>query len=150
MPRLLMFIWGFFFAISSFAYAQENFTVSGKIIFHEEKGEIHIWLKTQEEYEKRANPASPARSLVIKPSPQQLKAKEVTFEFVDVPKGIYCVVCIQDLNKNGEMDYSMAPFGRKIPLEPYGYSGPAYVGPAQWDDIKFEVDKDISGVEIKF
>ncbi len=84
---------------------------------------------------------------MIKPSPQQLEAKKVTFKFVDVPKGIYMIICIQDLNNNGEMDYSTAPFGRKIPLEPFGYSGPRL--PGLWDDVKFEVEKDISGIEIQ-
>ena len=146
MPKVLMLIWGFIFAISSFAYAQEKFTVSGEIIFHEEKGEIHVWLKTQEELEKRGEPASAARSLMIKPSPQQLKAKKVTFKFVDVPKGSYCIFCIQDFNKNGKVDHSPET---GFPIEPYGYSGPAFFGPGQWGDIKFEVDKDISGIEIR-
>ena len=106
MPKVLMLIWGFIFAISTSAYGQEKFTVSGEISFHEKRGEIHVWLKTQEELEQRAEPAPPARSLVIKPSPQQLKAKKVTFKFVDVPEGSYCIVCFHDLNKNGKLDYS--------------------------------------------
>ena len=148
MPKVLMLIWGFIFAISSSAYGQEKFTVSGEIEFSEKRGEIHVWLKTMEEFEKRGKPTLPARSLMIKPSPQQLKAKKVTFKFVDVPKGIYGIVCIQDLNKNGKLDYEDGARGTKPPIEPYGYSGPAFFGPAKWDDIKFEVDKDVSGIEI--
>ncbi|NIS70741.1 MAG: DUF2141 domain-containing protein [Proteobacteria bacterium] len=132
---------------SALAFAEETFTVSGEIKFPKRKGEIYVWLKTQEEFEKRGEPASPARSLMIKPSPQQLKAKKVTFEFVDVPKGIYGIVCIQDLNKNGKMDYMEGGF-HQIAIEPFGYSGPRFLAAAQWDDAKFEVDKDISGIEI--
>ena len=47
-----MLIWCFIFAISIFAYGQEKFNVSGEITFHEQKGEILVWLKTQEEFEK--------------------------------------------------------------------------------------------------
>ena len=149
MPKVLMLIWGFIFAISISAYGQEKFTVSGEIIFHEKRGEFHVWLKTQEELEQRAEPAPPARSLVIKPSPQQLKAKKVTFKFVDVPEGSYCIVCFHDLNKNGKLDYPDGARGTKPPIEPYDYSGMVFFGPGQWDDIKFKVDKDISGIELR-
>ena len=137
---------------STLVIAEETFTVSGEVKFSKRKGEIYVWLKTQEEYEKRREPASPARSLMIKPSPQQLKAKKVTFKFVDVPKGIYGIACMQDLNKNGKMDYREGMFEKEVPIEPIGYSGgysvPGFLG-AEWDDAKFEVDKDISGIEIR-
>ena len=142
-----MLIWGFLFVISTTAYGQEEFAVSGEINFHEEKGVIHVWLKTQEEYETRSEPTLPARRLTIKPNPQQLKAKKVSFKFSDVPKGVYCIASIQDFNKNRKVDHSPET---GMPIEPYGYSGPACFGPAQWEDIKFNVDKDISGIEIKF
>ena len=147
MLKVLMLIWGFIFAVSSFAYAQEKFTVSGEAKFPKRKGEILVWLKTQQEFEKFEEPASPARRLLIKPSPQELKAKKVTFRFVNVPKGIYMISCIQDLNKNGKMDFSDYAFGRKVPAEPFGWSGPTL--PGLWDDVKFEVDKDISDIEIR-
>ena len=149
MSKVLMLIWGFIFAISTFAYGQEKFTVSGEVKFPKRKGEIHVWLKTQEELEKRDEPAPPARNLMIKPSTQELQAKKVTFKFVDVPKGTYCIVCIQDLNKNGKLDYSGSSLGGRFPMEPVGYSGPSFLGPGQWSGIKFEVDKDISGIEIE-
>lgn len=147
MPKALVLIWGFIFAISTSAYGQENFTVSGEISFQEEKGQLCVWLKTQEEFENRIEPRVPSRGLTIKPNPQQLKAKKVTFKFVDVPKGIYGISCIQDFNQNRLVDHSPET---GLPIEPYGYSGPAYFGPAQWEDIKFNVDQDVSGIEIKF
>ena len=149
MPKVLMFILGFIFAISTSAYGQEKFAVSGEINFHEEKGQIYVWLKTQEEYEKRVEPTLPARSLLIKPNLQQLKAKKVTFKFVDVPEGSYCIVCFHDLNKNGKLDYPDGARGTKPPIEPYDYSGMVYFGPGQWGDIKFKVDKDITGIELR-
>ena len=145
MSKMLMLTWGFIFAISTFAYGQQKFTLSGEINFREEKGEFLVWLKTQEEHENREKPIPPGRSLIIKPSPQQRMAKKFTFKFVDVPKGSYGIHCLQDSNKNGKWDHSPETY---IPIEPYAYSGPAYFGFAQWDDIKFEVDKDITGIEI--
>lgn len=146
MPKALVLIWGFVFAISTSAYGQESFRVSGEIYFVEEQGDFLVWLKTQEELEQRGEPAPPSRSLVIKPNPEQLEAKKVMFNFAAVPKGFYCIFCVQDSNKNGKLDYS-AQAG--MPIEPYRYSGQAFFE-GQWDDIKFEVDKDISGIEIKF
>lgn len=145
MSKILMLIWGFIFAVSTFAYGQQKFTVSGEINFHGEKGEFLVWLKTQEEHENREKPTPTERSLSIKPSSQQLKTNKFTFKFIDVPKGSYCIHSHQDLNLNGKWDHSPETFA---PVEPYGYSGPTYFGSAQWDDIKFEVDKDISGIEI--
>ena len=54
MPKALVLICGFVFAISTLAYGQETFTVSGEISFQEEKGEFLVWLKTQEEFEQEA------------------------------------------------------------------------------------------------
>ena len=149
MRRLLSLLFVGVLLSSAIAFAQEVFTVSGEVIFPESKGEIYVWLKTQEELKKGEEPASPARSLMIKPSPQQLKAKRVNFRFVDVPKGIYCIVCMQDLNKNGKMDYTEGVWYKNIPTEPYGSSGPRLWERGTWNDIKFEVDKDISGIEIR-
>ena len=149
MRKELMLVWGCIFVISSLAYAQEKFTVSGEIKFPESKGEIYVWLKTQEEHKQQKEPESPARSLMIKPSPQQLKAQKVTFRFADVPKGTYCIVCMQDLNKNGKMDHKEGVWYKNIPAEPYGSSGPSTWERGMWNDIKFEVDKDMSGIEIR-
>ena len=146
MPKVLVLIWGFIFAISTSAYGQENFTVSGEISFQEEKGQLFILLRTQEEHELWSKPAIPARILIIKPNQQQLQAKKVTFKFVAVPKGSYCIFCFQDLNENGKQDRSPQT---GEPTEPQRYSGPV-IWHAQWDEIKFEVDKDVSGIEIKF
>jgi len=147
MPKALVLIWSFVFAISTSAYGQENFTVSGEISFQEEKGQLCVWLRTQEEHEQRSKPVTPGRILIIKPTPQQLQAKKVTFKFVAVPKGSYCIFCLQDLNGNGKFDHSSET---GLPVESYSYSGPSLLFLAGWDDIKFNVDKDVSGIEIKF
>ena len=146
MPKALVLIWGFIFAISTSAYGQESFTVSVEISFQEEKGQLYVSLRTQEEHELFIKPATPAGSLIIKPNQQQLQAKKVTFKFVDVPGGTYCIYCLHDLNKNGKMD-RVPKTG--LPTEPYGYSGPLFFGKAMWEDVSFKVEKNISGIKIK-
>ena len=138
----------FLFAVSTISYSQEKFAVSGEVKFPKKEGGIILMLKTQKELE-NMEPAPPERKLVIKPDAQQLKAKKVPFKFVDVPKGTYAISCIQDLNENGEMDYRQGVLS-KIPTEPLGFSGPTILGTDfVWSDVKFEVDKDISGIEIE-
>jgi uncharacterized protein (DUF2141 family) len=148
MPKISMLILSFIFAFSTSAYSQEKFTVSGEVKFPKRKGVIILTLKTQEEFEKREK-APPERRLVITPDAQQLRAEKVPFRFVDVPKGAYAISCIQDLNENGELDYMDGAFGRKVPTEPYGFSGPMLLGEGHWGNVKFEVDKDINGIEIE-
>ena len=148
MSKISMLILSFIFAFSTSAYSQEKFTVLGEVKFLKKKGVIILSLKTQEEFQKR-EPAPLERKLIIKPDMQQLKAKKVPFKFIDVPKGIYAISCIQDLNENGDMDYMDSALGSKRPTEPYGFSGPMVFGGAQWGDVKFEVDKDTSGMEIE-
>ena len=147
MSKVLMLIWGFIFAISTFGYGQEKFTVSGEIEFPKRKGAICAQLLTQDEYENRKT-APPERNLLIRPNPQELKAKKVTFSFMDVPKGAYIIYCLQDLNENGTMDF-MDGVWAKNPTEPYGYSGRQFWGSSLWDDVKLEVDKNISGIMIE-
>jgi uncharacterized protein (DUF2141 family) len=137
----------FFFAVSTISYSQEKFTVSGEVKFSKKEGVIILMLDTQEEFENRESPPL-ERKLMIKPDAQQLKAKKVSFKFVDVPKGTYAIYCIQDLNENGEMDYIAGSTGHRWPQEPSGYSGQIFLG-VSWSDIKFEVDKDISGIKIE-
>jgi uncharacterized protein (DUF2141 family) len=150
MPKVLMIILGFVFAISTSAHGQELFTVSGEISFQEEKGQLYVWLKTQEEFEKGIKPTLAARSLTIKPNAQQLTTKKVTFKFVDIPKGVYGIQCHHDLNMNGKQDFGTSAAASTPPLEPYAFSGPILFGFPWWEDIKFDVDKDIRGLELKF
>ena len=137
----------FLCTVSTISHSQEKFTVSGEVKFPKKKGVIILMLLTQEEFAKD-EPATPERKLMIKPDSQQLKAKKVSFKFVDVPKGTYAIYCIQDLNENGEMDYIAGSTGFPWPQEPSGYSGPIFLG-VLWSDVKFEVDKDISGIKIE-
>ena len=137
----------FFCAASTVSYSQEKFSISGEVKFPKKKGVIILMLNTQEEFEDRESPP-PERKLMIKPDAQQLKAKKVSFKFADVPKSSYAIRCFQDLNENGEMDYMEASSIRH-PTEPYGFSGPNIPMGIVWSEAKFEVDLDISGIEIE-
>ena len=87
--------------------------------------------------------AQPPRTIVIKPTPEQKKKKKATFEFIGIPTGAYGIRVFQDTNKNGELD--RCPYG--YAKEPYGSYRLA--APTDWQNIKFEVNKDIQGIDIQ-
>ncbi|MGD9032365.1 MAG: DUF2141 domain-containing protein [Desulfobacteraceae bacterium] len=146
MYKKAIFFLGVLLMASAFAYAEDKFTVSGEVTFPKRKGEIHVELKTQEEYEK-GKQVPEDRRMMIKLSAQQLKSKKASFEFVNVPAGDYLITCFQDLNKNGKIDFSISSFGEHIGDEPWGCYRP--LGwPSSWDTSKFKVDKNIAGIKI--
>ena len=49
--KKISIVFGFVFAISTSAYGQELFTVSGEINFQEKMGEFLVQLKTEQEFE---------------------------------------------------------------------------------------------------
>ena len=150
MSKMLMIIWGIIFGISCLAYGQEKFAVSGEIEFPEKKGGIFVQLKTEDEYNYDKTPP-PERILMIKPNAQELKDKRVNFKFIDVPKGTYAIFCFQDVNENGIFDVTKSPTGSGAVMysEPHGCAGWTSFGAGMWTNVKFEVDKDISGIKIK-
>jgi len=146
MVKKAMLFLGVLLIASAFVYAEDKFTVSGEVNFPKRKGEIHVELKTQGEFEKQTQ-VPEDRRMIIKLSAQQLKSKKASFEFVNVPAGDYLITCFQDLNKNGKLDFVETAFGRQLPDEPRGsYGPPSY--PFGWDTSKFKVDKDITGIKI--
>ena len=76
---------------------------------------------------------------------QLAEAGEMTFE-VTLPPGIYGARVLYDLNGNGEMDSNFVG----IPKEPWAFSNNATgrLGPAKWQDAKFEISGD-TAVEIR-
>jgi uncharacterized protein (DUF2141 family) len=76
---------------------------------------------------------------------QLAEAGEMTFE-VTLPPGIYGARVLHDLNGNGEMDSNFVG----MPKEPWAFSNNATgrLGPAKWQDAKFEVSGD-TAVEIR-
>ena len=123
---------------------KENCIVSGEAII-EADGDIHLNLLTLEAWTNLMNTqenASPPFFQSIRLTPELKKAGRVPFCFNNVPKGTYCILGYQDVNKNGRLDFGNV----RNPIEPYGY----YEYPltwTTWSTISFDVNKDIKGIE---
>jgi uncharacterized protein (DUF2141 family) len=76
---------------------------------------------------------------------QLAEAGEMTFE-VTLPPGIYGARVLHDLNGNGKVDSNFVG----MPKEPWAFSNNATgrLGPAKWQDAKFEISGD-TAVEIR-
>jgi len=102
LKRLMLFLASFLLA-SSFAYAEEGFTISGTVCFQND-ADIYINLVTRESLPNRLKLLPPPFGIYIKLTPEQRKAKRVPFEFEGIPKGNYFILSFQDLNKDGKLD----------------------------------------------
>jgi uncharacterized protein (DUF2141 family) len=132
--------------VSSFAYAEEKFTVSGEVSFQYD-GDIYICLLTNEEFRdfyRRWHKLSESPCKVIHMNTDLKKAGKVSFTFDNTAKGTYCVLTYQDLNMNRELDFEGQPVN-----EPWGsYKETQYDIPV-WGMVKFDLEKDITGIKIK-
>ena len=145
-------------SISTLAFGQDNYSVSGEITYWWKEGQIVVWLITKEERDIDKKLLPQKRTLKIELDSQstqevqdkKVDAETVSFKFVDVPKGTYGIICILDKNKNGELDYpeGFEP-GTIPPLELYAFSRPKSWGRGSFDDFKFDVNKDVSGLKIE-
>ena len=131
----------------SVAYAVENYTISGDVTFQYD-GDIYICLYTKEEFQDftRKHEPSPPQCKVIKMNADLKRAEKVSFKFDSISKGTYCIITFQDVNKNGKLDYV-----NYEPDEPWGtYKElPSWSGNPLWDPIKFDLEKDITGINIQ-
>ena len=132
--------------VSSFAYAEEKFTVSGEVSFQYD-GDIYICLLTMEEFRDFNIPRhklsqSPCR--VIQLNTDLKKARKVSFTFDNVAKGTYCVFTYQDVNMNGEVDFAGLFFN-----EPWGTYKETAHDKAIWGTVKFDLGSDITGIKIR-
>ena len=72
------------------------------------------------------------------------KAGKVSFMFNNVPKGTYCILAYQDVNMNGEVDFENYNMN-----EPWGcYKGTMRNIPP-WGEVRFDLEKDITGITIE-
>jgi uncharacterized protein (DUF2141 family) len=141
MKKAILFLGVLFLALPMVS-AQETFKILGIVRFLED-ADIYMTLLTKAEWEKMTVMAQPPRTIVIKPTPEQKKTKKAAFEFIGIPSGSYGIRVFQDTNKNGELD--RCPYG--YAKEPYGSYRLA--APTDWKNIKFEVNKDIQGIDIQ-
>ena len=135
-----------FLVVSSFAYAEEEFTVSGEVTFQYD-GDIYICLLTSEEFRAFVIPRhtlSQSPCKVIQMNSDLKKAGKVSFAFDNIPKGTYCILTYQDVNKNGEVDYEGSFFN-----EPWGSYKEITDSLPIWGMGKFDLEKDITGIKIE-
>ena len=135
----------------SFAYAEENYTISGDVTFQND-GDIYVCLCTKEEFQNltmdltKHVKLSRLQCKLIGMNAELRKAGKVSFRFDGIPKGTYGVLTLQDVNKNGELDFLGLMYD-----EPYGsYKElPAWESCFSWSSIKFDLEKDLTGIKIQ-
>jgi hypothetical protein len=126
------------------AYGEEKYTVSGIVTFSE--GEVVlVSLYTPDRFKDFKNRPLPPEpyTQVIEISPEQRKARRAEFLFKGIPRGTYGVVAFRESKKNLKKDRNQY---FRDPVSTYkmiAFSG-------NWSDIKFEVNRDIRGIEIRF
>jgi len=126
------------------AYGEEKYTVSGIVTFSE--GEVvFVSLYTPDRFQDFKNRPLPPEpyTQVIELSAEQRKAGRAEFLFKGIPRGTYGVVAFRESKKNLKKDRSQ--YFRE-PVSTYkmiAFSG-------NWSDIKFEVNRDVRGIEIRF
>ena len=129
----------------SVASAEENYTLSGEVTFFKD-GDIYICLLNMDGWRDFQTPGHELTSQeckVIKMDADMKEAGKVSFKFEGVPKGTYCVVALQDVNNNGKVDF--ANYMISEPFGSYKELGIAW----NWNEIKFDLEKDITGIKIK-
>jgi uncharacterized protein (DUF2141 family) len=147
MVEKVMLFLGFLFMASTFAYAEEKCSISGQVAFtgHET---VYVSLYTLETFAnlKKSLP-SPPFSQKITPNPEQIKTGRVSFTFSGIPKRSYCIIAFQDLDNNGKL--TCDTWG-KIE-EPICFYKEIFcdLSFANWNDVKFELVSDITGIIMK-
>jgi uncharacterized protein (DUF2141 family) len=129
---------------ASLAFAQDKCTVSGEVVYSGDSN-IYVCLLDSTTFA-----AAVGRQKELPPPGfvQIIKANatgKTSFAFKDVPKGEYVVHVFADENNNGKLDANT--WGE--PLEPVRSYKPAKEGIANWNEQKFEVDKDVAGIVVK-
>jgi len=132
------------FSAASLAFAQDKCIVSGEVVYSGASN-IYVCLLNPKTF-----PAAVGREKELPPSEfvQIVKTNasgKASFAFKNVPKGEYVVHVFADENNNGKLDTDT--WGH--PLERVSsYRTPAG-GSWNWSEVKFEVDKDVTGIVVK-
>jgi uncharacterized protein (DUF2141 family) len=147
MFKKAMFFLASFLLASSFTYAEEKFTISGEVTFQYD-GNIYICLLTMEGFRAFNLPGhelSQSAYKVVQMNADLKKAGKVSFTFDNKPKGTYCVFTYQDVNMNGKVDFENYRM-----TEPWGSYKEGAIGLSPtWQKLKFDLQKDIAGIEIE-
>ena len=130
------------------AVGDETYTISGDVAFQYD-GDIYICLFTLEKYAEFQRPGydlSASKCNYIKLNADLKKAGKISFKFDGIQKGTYGIVSFQDVNKNRKVDLE-----NYCPNEPWGSykeSDPTFSS-IDWNAIKFDLEKDITGINIQ-
>ncbi|HUT42725.1 MAG TPA: DUF2141 domain-containing protein [Desulfobacterales bacterium] len=148
MVKKAMLFLGVLLIASVFAYAEDKFTVSGEVtIQYDYDGDIYICLLTMEELRVfiiSGHELSESPCKIIQMNTDLKKAGKVSFRFDNIPKGTYCVFTYWDVNMNGEVDRIGYDFN-----EPWGSYKEDISRVPHWGIIKFDLEKNITGITIK-
>jgi uncharacterized protein (DUF2141 family) len=144
MSKKAMLFLATFLVASSFAYAAEQYSISGEVTFSGHEN-IYLSIYSMEEFAnfKKSFPPEPFFQK-IKPNVEQIKAGRFSFTFSGIPKGPYCIVAFQDVDNNGKL--TCDTWG-KIE-EPICFYKEIFcdLSFANWDDVKFELVRGITGI----
>jgi uncharacterized protein (DUF2141 family) len=143
--KAMLFLASFLLA-SGFAYAEEKFTVSGEVAFQYD-GDVYICLLSMEEFRDFIIPGhelSQSPCKVIQMNTDLKKVGKVSFTFDNIPKGTYCVFTYQDVNMNGKTDFENYALS-----EPWGSYKENISTMPGWGVVKFDLEKDITGIKIE-
>ena len=126
------------------AYGDEKYSVSGVVTFPEAEV-LFVSLYSLDRFKNFKNNTLPPEpyTQVIELSAEQKKTGRATFTFKGIPKGTYGVVAFRETKKNMKRDRSRY---FKDPVSEYkmiDFSG-------DWNDIQFELNKEVRGIEIRF
>ena len=130
----------------SVSFAGENYSISGEVSFQYD-GDIYVCLFTQEKAaDFNEHPLSRPECTAIRMNSDLKNAGKAPFELNDVPKGTYTIMAFQDVNNNQKVDYE-----NYIINEPWGTYRAEEPGleNRNWEKIKFDLTKNITGIEIK-
>jgi uncharacterized protein (DUF2141 family) len=148
MVKKAMLLFLFFLMVFAFAYAEENFTITGQVTFSGQE-DIYLGIYTIKNFPqfKKALPPDPFVK-IIKPNPEQIKAGRLSFTFSGVPKSTYCIIAFQDIDNNGRLTCDTWGQIQEVICSYKKYTGCDFSA-VNWNNIKFELDKDISGITMK-
>lgn len=130
-----------FLLLSIPADGEDKYSVSGTATFDEAE-RILISLYTHEQFQNYMRKPLPPEpfTLMIEPSVQEREAGKVPFRFEGIPRGTYALLAFRDQAKPGSRRGSDRPAS--------SYRMMTFSG--TWDDVKFEVNRNIANLEIRF
>jgi len=136
-------LWGtaFCLLVCFSVLAEQKYSLSGTVIF-DEGDRIFISLYDREEFrdfKRKPLPPEPF-TLAIEPSVQEKQAGKVPFKFENIPSGTYALLAFRDQNRTGS---SLRPDRIASSYRMMNFSG-------RWDEVKFRLDRNITGVTIDF